>query len=111
VRKVCDDCSRPALPDELSRLMPDTPVGGARAAVGCDACRKTGYRGRRGIFELLLADEGVRRQIQARATAADITAAATAAGMRTLRDDGAAKVLAGITTVDEVLRVTMRTTL
>ena len=79
-----------------------------RRAVGCAACRQTGYRGREGIFELLLVEDRIRRQIQARATASDINAAAREAGMEFLRDDAAAKVLGGATSVDEVLRVTMR---
>ena len=85
VRRVCRDC----------------------AGSGCAACRNTGCRGRIGIFELLLLDEAIRRQVQVRATAAEIKGAAVAAGMQTLRDDGMAKVRRGITTVEEVLRVTM----
>jgi type II secretory ATPase GspE/PulE/Tfp pilus assembly ATPase PilB-like protein len=82
-----------------------------KVAKGCNVCRQTGYRGRLGIFELLLVDEPIRRHIQARATAAEIATAAAAGGMKTLREDGAAKVLAGVTSVDEVLRVTMRSSL
>lgn len=77
-------------------------------AVGCPACRQTGYRGRLGIFELLMVDDVVRRQIQARATASEINAAVRAAGMHTLRDDGIAKVSAGLTSREDVLRVTMQ---
>ncbi len=77
-------------------------------AIGCAACRQTGYRGRLGIFELLLVDDIVRRQIQVRATAAEINDAVRAAGMHTLRDDGVAKTAAGLTSMEDVLRVTMR---
>jgi general secretion pathway protein E len=83
------------------------PACGGRAARACDECRRTGYRGRVGIFELLRVDESIRQRIQARATAADIKAAAVASFMRTLREDGLAKVGRGITTAEEVLRVTM----
>jgi general secretion pathway protein E len=61
-----------------------------------------------GIFELLLVNDAVRKQIQATATASDINAAARASGMASLREDGIEKIRAGVTTVDEVLRVTMR---
>jgi general secretion pathway protein E len=115
LRRVCPGCRRPALSDDLARVLPDS---GARlehsqgdtifAAAACAACRQTGYRGRLGIFELLLVDDGVRRRIQSTATAAEINAVARAGGMTSLREDGVAKVRAGLTTVDEVLRVTMR---
>jgi general secretion pathway protein E len=111
VRRLCPECAAEAAAGELARLGGAdmaSLAGTPKAATGCAACRQTGYRGRRGIFELLLVDDTIRRQIQARATASDIAAAARSSGMRTLRDDGAAKVLAGVTSVDEVLRVTMR---
>ena len=87
---------------------PDPRPSAEKIAVGCAACRQTGYRGRLGIFELLLVDDIVRRQIQARATAAEINTAVRAAGMHTLRDDGIAKTAAGLTSMEDVLRVTMR---
>jgi general secretion pathway protein E len=114
LRRLCPDCARSAPAGDLARLVPDTvrvDARSVRTAAGCAACRQTGYQGRRGIFELLPVDDAIRRHIQARATAAEINAAARSGGMRTLRDDGAAKVLAGATTVDEVLRVTMRSSL
>jgi type II secretory ATPase GspE/PulE/Tfp pilus assembly ATPase PilB-like protein len=80
-----------------------------RTGAGCPACRSTGYRGRLGTFELLALNDDVRRLIQARATATEIKDAAVGAGMRTLRDDGIDKILAGITTISEVERVTLRT--
>jgi general secretion pathway protein E len=114
LRRICPDCGAPAPADDIVRLLPDLATVNAKSvisATGCPACRQTGYRGRLGIFELLLVDEAIRRHIQTRATAAEVTDAAKAGGMKTLRDDGAAKVLAGVTTVDEVLRVTMRSSL
>ncbi len=71
-------------------------------------CRKTGYDGRVGLFELLTVDEAIRQQIATCGTATQIHASATQAGMKDLREDGVAKIVAGITTADEVLRVTMR---
>ena len=77
-----------------------------RKGEGCAACRGTGFLGRVGMFELLKMDERVRGLIQGRATAAEIKEAAVGAGMRTLREDGVGKVLAGVTTTSEVERVT-----
>ena len=118
LRRVCADCTRPAPVEELARLFPPsaTPMSVADSerivtTTGCAACRQTGYRGRLGIFELLLVDDAVRRKIHAMATAAEINAAAREDGMISLREDGIAKVRAGVTTVDEVLRVTMRASL
>ena len=95
VRRVCPDCRSPA-------TGPSDDVAAAR----CETCRGTGYRGRVGIFELLPVDDAVRQQIQSRGTAARIKAAAVAAGMQTLREDGLGKVSRGHTSREEVLRVT-----
>ncbi|MFO7857389.1 MAG: GspE/PulE family protein, partial [Ectothiorhodospiraceae bacterium] len=110
VRRVCDKCAEPHAPDpvELSRLglaareAPDH----LRRGAGCGHCLETGYHGRTGLFELLVVDERVRDLIKERADASAIRRAADEAGLTTLRDDGVAKVLAGSTTADEVLRVT-----
>jgi general secretion pathway protein E len=125
LRRVCSDCSRPAPADDLARLFPAGAASSSSSSSspssadadrivttrGCAACRQTGYRGRLGIFELLLVDDAVRKQIHATATAAEINAAAREDGMTSLREDGIAKVKGGVTTVDEVLRVTMRASL
>ena len=73
---------------------------------GCPSCRGTGYRGRTAIHELLPFDDAVRALVMTRADAATIRRHATAGGMATLRDDGLAKVAAGVTTRAEVLRAT-----
>ena len=78
-----------------------------RVGAGCEACRGTGYRGRLGTCELVVVDEGIRRLIQGRATASEIKDAALRNGTHTLRDDGIQKILAGITTIPEVERVTL----
>jgi len=75
-------------------------------ATGCARCLGTGYRGRTAIHELLVVDDAVRALVMARTDAATIRRHAVAAGMTTLRDDGLAKVGAGVTTEAEVLRVT-----
>ncbi len=75
-------------------------------AIGCDECGQTGYRGRIAIAEILIIDEPVRREILNQSDANTITRAATARGMRTLREDGARQVLLGITSLEEVLAAT-----
>ncbi len=80
--------------------------GSVYRANGCEECSGTGYRGRSGIYELLLMNESVREQILKHASADVIKNVATSRGMRTLRDDGWLKVREGTTTVAEVLRVT-----
>ena len=108
VRAVCDRCREPyrPAPDAVARLAggepaPATLVHGA----GCAACRGTGYRGRVGVFELLVMDDALRDAVARRATRPELAAIARAQGMRPLRADGWEKVKAGITTVEEVLRV------
>jgi general secretion pathway protein E/type IV pilus assembly protein PilB len=75
-------------------------------AVGCRHCRGTGYSGRSGIYELLESNDEIRRLAAERAPTHILKQAAVTAGMRTLRDDGWRKVRRGLTTIDEVLRVT-----
>jgi general secretion pathway protein E len=73
---------------------------------GCDACSNTGYRGRIGIFELMMIDEPVRREILNSSDAKTIQRVAQQQGMRLLREDGARQVVAGVTSVEEVLAAT-----
>jgi type IV pilus assembly protein PilB len=72
---------------------------------GCDVCRNTGYRGRIGIFEMMVINDEIAELIVRRAPLADLREAARASGMRLLREDGLKKVLEGVTTPDEVMRV------
>lgn len=112
VRVLCRDCREPYTPsrEELARagLRPEQLNGPLYRAPKspCRACRATGYRGRTAILELMLMTDEVRRLVMARADAAGIRQACTAQGMKLLRDDGAARVLAGQTTIEELLRVT-----
>jgi len=116
VRKVCPECRKEVepTPRELRELgLGDLQVanlvdGGGKFFVGqgCEKCFQTGYRGRTGIYEMMLINEEIQNLIYNRATAGVIKRAALDAGMQTLRMDGARKVLAGITTISEVLRVT-----
>ena len=109
VRRVCPDCSTTveADPDELAALGldPEIPFTYHKGA-GCPRCLHTGYYGRVGLFELLVVEESVRNLITQRADAVTIRGAAVAAGMLTLRTDGIQKVRAGLSTIDEILRVT-----
>lgn len=112
VRRVCKDCRQAYHPDdeELIRLgivPPKTPPTFYRGT-GCAACSQTGYRGRTGIYELLVMDDEIRRLIGAKADSTAIKQAAISKGMITLKDDGADKVFHGITTTEEVMRITQQ---
>ncbi len=111
VRSVCEGCGRPAdfealTPAERALLSSIQPAWRLRRGAGCAACDGTGYRGRTGIFELLAMDNGIRQAILDRAPLERIRGQAREQGMRTLREDGLRKVAEGVTTVEEVLRVT-----
>jgi type IV pilus assembly protein PilB len=112
VRKVCPACSRPYRPtrDELRLLQLDPAIAGQaefRRGAGCEACHGTGYRGRLGIFELLVVSDALRAMIHAGAGATRLRAQARQEGMRTLREDGVRKIIAGLTTVEEVVSLTV----
>ncbi len=112
VRRICPDCRQPAQPtaQELTELGLGSPGASKDAQFyvgkGCDRCFQTGYRGRTGIYEVMLISEKIQELVYRRDTAGVIKKMALEAGMQTLRMDGARKVLAGVTTVAEVLRVT-----
>ncbi|HEX9190504.1 MAG TPA: type II secretion system ATPase GspE [Candidatus Deferrimicrobiaceae bacterium] len=111
VRTICDACSAPrevpqALREEVIREAGAFPEGNLRIGRGCEACAGTGYRGRSGIFELLPVSDGVKELILSRADSGTIREKAVGEGMRLLREDGWEKVARGITTIEEVLRVT-----
>ena len=74
---------------------------------GCPRCNQTGYRGRIGIFQLLLMNEALAELAVRRASRDEVEREAMAAGMRTLWDDGMAKVTAGLTSIEELARVTV----
>ena len=108
VRRVCMKCRRPT--EMVVDAMGGGENGGASVqayeGAGCDDCSHTGYRGRSGIFELLPVNDTVRQLILKRSSADAIKETAVGLGMRTLREDGWAKVRNGTTTVAEVVRVT-----
>jgi general secretion pathway protein E len=90
------------------RILP--PKGHVWMAKGCDRCNGIGYSGRTGIYEVLVMTENLRRLTTRNASGAEIKEAALKEGLRTLRDDGAYKVLCGVTTMDEIIRVTAEET-
>jgi general secretion pathway protein E len=111
VRVVCPDCRQkyPSGEEELREIGMDSALPGEKSlyrAIGCQNCLGTGYRGRTGIFELLVLDDDIRTLILKDYDSNTIRRAATEKGMLTLRQDGARKILKGITTIEEVVRVT-----
>jgi general secretion pathway protein E len=112
LRRVCPDCKKAyePTPRELRELgIGDLPLNSDAKfylGAGCSKCFQTGYRGRTGIYELMLVTEEIQNLIYQRTSAGAIKKVALDAGLQTLRMDGARKVLAGITTIPEVLRVT-----
>ena len=110
IRKLCTKCREPHTPSEfeLHEIGLDKIPEGATffKGVGCPSCNQTGYAGRTVIHELMMLDDKIRALIVKRADAGIIKKQAVAAGMITLREDGIAKVLQGITSIDELMRAT-----
>jgi type IV pilus assembly protein PilB len=109
IRKICSKCRASYEPPPL--LLKELGLTPKKGLVfyrgeGCAICHNTGYKGRTGIYEVLIMNETIKGLIMNRVSVDDIRKAAVAAGMKTLRDDGIAKALAGITTIDEVIRET-----
>jgi general secretion pathway protein E len=102
VRVVCPNCKT----QDGTRMSPDGERVQCWRGAGCEACFGSGYTGRVGVFELMELNEEIRQMVMKNADAATITLAARRNGMRSLREDGWMKVRAGLTTVDEVMRVT-----
>ena len=112
VRTLCPQCKAPyeAEPGLIERLGFEVAASGEPIrlwqAVGCPACDGIGFQGRTTIFELLIVTDAIRHLVMERAEARTIQAAAVAEGMVTMYQDGVRKALAGVTTIDEVLRAT-----
>jgi len=115
VRKICMHCRQSVTIDEHPQAEAVKALLGARLSkkkdvhlyhgTGCDLCHKSGYVGRVGIFEVLKVDDAIRGLIMHHADASEIKASAVKSGMTTMVEDGLDKVLQGITTIEEVLRV------
>ncbi|MBN1267999.1 MAG: type II/IV secretion system protein, partial [Kiritimatiellae bacterium] len=110
VRKLCHVCRKPwevdqAFLDSVGFNRDRLKEGTIYTAAGCEECRMTGFRGRTGIYEILVVTDHIRPLIVARASSSTIKAEALRHGMHTLREDGWTKALNGTTTVEEILRV------
>jgi len=112
VRRLCSNCKEPAELTETElralRIEPgqlqETQV---MKPVGCDQCRQIGYKGRMGIFEIFVIDDEVRHMINKRSSTLTLRQRARELGMRTLREDGVRKVMAGLTSAEEVISITI----
>jgi general secretion pathway protein E len=96
VRRLCPVCKEERVEEGHTHWHP----------VGCDKCARSGYSGRRGIYELLVIDDAIRAMIHHNAADAEILAAGRAQGMRTLREDGERWIASGVTSLEELIRVT-----
>ncbi len=111
VRLVCNHCAMESTltADEIAGLgtfLPLVPGGGFRRGQGCPKCRNSGYAGRSGVFEMLDVDADLRDLIQRKVDAGEIATAARRNGMRSLRESAVLKLAMGLTTYEEVVRVT-----
>ncbi|MBP1727542.1 MAG: type secretion system protein [Deltaproteobacteria bacterium] len=115
VRRICPHCTESyrvrvadlgPLPLKAAKTAPNKELE-LKMGKGCRQCRQTGYLGRIGIFEVMPMDEKLRELTNRAASLADLQKAATAGGMRTLQQSAIDKMLRGITTLEEVLRVTV----
>ena len=111
LRRVCSKCKEPYTPTdyEMKTLNLD-PAALAKTTIfkgrGCTECSRTGYRGRTGIYEIFFVDEEMRRLIYERVPSNVLRTQARALGMRTLREDGVRKIMAGLSTPEEVISIT-----
>jgi type II secretory ATPase GspE/PulE/Tfp pilus assembly ATPase PilB-like protein len=112
VRRLCPTCKQPGELSEYEMSALQIEPGMLSQArvmqpLGCEACRGKGFKGRMGIFEMFLVDDEVRNMVNNNASTIALRQRARELGMRTLREDGVRKVLAGLTTADEVISSTM----
>jgi type IV pilus assembly protein PilB len=112
VRRLCANCKQPGELSETELRALRIEAGQVREGqvmkpVGCDQCRNTGYKGRMGIFEIFIIDDEVRHMINKRSSTLLLRQKARELGMRTLREDGVRKVLAGLTSAEEVISITI----
>ena len=116
VRKICPSCKEEYQPTDLEMRLLGPHAEQVREAklhrgAGCNDCNQTGYKGRWGLFEIFIITDEVRHMIYERVSAAELRRKARELGMRTLREDGLRKAVSGMTTLQEVLRVTMGDTM
>jgi len=113
VRKNCPECSQPYDPPDfeleaMNLTREDLKKANLRKGAGCSACKNTGYRGRIGIFELMTVNDDIQKLVYKCVPATEIRKVARQYGMRTLREDGMLKVASGVSTFDEVMRITQK---
>jgi type IV pilus assembly protein PilB len=111
IRRVCNSCKVEYDPDDhelelIQRTREDLAGAKFIRGRGCEVCNNTGYRGRIGIFELLRVTTDIQRMINKRVPTQAIRERAIEQGMRTMREDGIARVFDGVTTLEEVLKYT-----
>ncbi len=112
VRRLCKECKQQAKPNESLAdflTLQGLPADKAWAANGCDKCRKSGYSGRLGIYELLVIDDQLRDMVARNLNVSELRRLCTDRGMVNLRSDGLKKAVAGHTSVQEILRITEST--
>jgi type IV pilus assembly protein PilB len=109
VRRICEQCKEPYQPsDDVKQALVRNKIDAPQLyrGKGCDRCRNTGYSGRCGIYEMLVLDDSIRDLVARSPDVTELRRYCEQAGMVSLRDDGIRKLQAGLTTVEEVLRVT-----
>ncbi len=112
IRRICQNCKEPYVPNEYEmRTLKLNPDEIAKATIfkgkGCPECGRTGYRGRRGIYEIFILNEEVRQLIYERVPSNVLRTRARELGMRTLREDGIRKIMTGMTTPEEIISITV----
>ena len=110
VRKLCTHCRKPVpTPESFKSIIEKDEIGNLTffEGVGCEKCRRTGYKGRIGLYEILILSENLRDKIETNATSGELYRVAISEGMKVLLEDGVAKAAAGITSPSEVQRVCM----
>jgi general secretion pathway protein E len=110
VRVLCEHCKEKHTPSAMEKeflgelLEPGDPI---YVPAGCNHCNHMGYKGRTGIYELMIVDEQIRHLIHSEAQEEDVITAMRMKSMQSIREDGRARIIDGVTTVEEVLRVTL----
>ncbi len=108
VRKICAGCKSPSPPGSV-RCPADLTLAPGQVLYqgqGCETCRGTGYRGRTGLYELMIMNDAISEKVMKCSPTLEVVQAARASGLRLLREDGWCKVRAGVTTIEEVLKCT-----
>jgi type IV pilus assembly protein PilB len=111
VRKICENCKTPFQPSEAQLMELQLTLDEVKGKKfyygrGCDKCNNTGYRGRTGIFEIMIFTDEIRDLVMQQSSTSVLRAAGRKAGMKLLRDNGLAAIYDGITTIDEVIKET-----